>query len=111
MWNAGNPAQAARTGRPLAFQSAGDYGFGNAPSVDPQARQCGTANEDLTVGKAFRVRENLRVRFTADAFNIFNRHTWQTGDSQNITSANFGEITPYQIAGPRQMQVSLRIEW
>ncbi|MGA2329509.1 MAG: TonB-dependent receptor [Bryobacteraceae bacterium] len=109
--NAGNPTQATRTGRPLAYQSEGAYGFGNAALVDPQARQCWTLNEDISATKTFYVRERLQIRFGLEGFNLLNRHTWATSDSQAITGANYGEITPLQFNGPRQMQVKLRVEF
>ena len=49
--NAGNPAQAARTGRPLPFQPEGDYQIGNAPIRDQSARQCGNLNENFSLLK------------------------------------------------------------
>lgn len=119
IWNAGNPAQAARYNRPLAFQSPGDYGFGNAPSVDPQARQCGMWDENLSLTKTFAVRESLRVRIGIDGYNMLNRHTWITiaEGSDSINSATFGHIQPYQGSigvtggGPRQLQLNLRVEF
>ncbi|MGA2329997.1 MAG: TonB-dependent receptor [Bryobacteraceae bacterium] len=111
--NAGNPTQAAKTGRPLAYQSEGAYGFGNMPAIDPQARQCGTMNEDVSINKSFFVWERLQLRFGADMFNILNRHTWQsyTMTGQSITAADFGQITPFQVNGPRLVQLKLRVEF
>lgn len=112
LFNAGNPEQAARTGRPLAFDSAGDYQIGNAPTTDPQARQCGVLNEDVTLIKTMYLREGLRLRFGAEAFNFFNRHSWESGTlGQGVSSSNFGEITPVQRLGPRQLQLKFRLEW
>jgi Carboxypeptidase regulatory-like domain len=112
IFNAGNPEQAARTGRLLAFDSAGDYQIGNAPSMDPQARQCGVLNEDVTLTKTMYLKEGLRLRFGAEAFNVFNRHSWESGiQGQGVSSSNFGEITPVQRLGPRQLQLKFRVEW
>ena len=119
IWNAGRSTQAGPN-RPLAYQSEGDYGFGNMPTVEPQARQCALLGEALTITKALRLRENLRLRFGVVGYNIFNRHTWRSS-SDSITSASFGIISPYQggaaqgggqgLSGARQMQLSLRIEF
>jgi hypothetical protein len=112
IFNAGNPQQSARTGRPLAFLPQGDFQIGNMPNVHPSARQCGVHNEDLTITKAFRVTERLRMRFGAEMFNLLNRHTWQFGlQGSNVAASDFGEILPYQANGPRQIQMKLRVEW
>ncbi len=113
LFNAGNPAQAVRTGRPLGFQPQGDYQIGNAPNTDQAARQCGIHNEDLSITKTFPVLgDRIRARLGAEFFNILNRHTWEYGTSGgNVAAANFGEITPVQHNGPRQVQLKLRIEF
>ncbi|MFN0169307.1 MAG: carboxypeptidase regulatory-like domain-containing protein [Bryobacteraceae bacterium] len=112
MLNAGNPAQAARTGRPLAFVPAGDFKLGDAPNLDPKARQCGQLQESISLSKSFRVFESVRLRVGAEAFNIFNRHSWQSGGfGQGINDAAFGEIIPVQHFGPRAVQMKFRVEW
>ena len=69
-------------------------------------------NEDLTIFKSFRIKENLRFRFGAEAYNLFNRHTWTSGvQGQPITAADFGEIVPEQPFGPRRVVLKLRVEW
>ena len=112
LFNAGNPAQAAATGRPLAFAPSGDYQIGNVPRIDPQARQCGQIDEDIAIFKSISIRENLKVRVGAEGFNVFNRHTWVSGSTgQDITSPNFGEIVPNQPYGPRTVRLKFRMEW
>ncbi|MCI0625257.1 MAG: TonB-dependent receptor [Acidobacteria bacterium] len=112
LFNAGNPAQAARTGRPLAFAPAGDFQTGNTPRIDPEARQCGYLNEDVVLTKSFRFTETVRFQLGAEAYNLLNRHTWQSGfNSQAVTGPNFGEILPSQPFGPRRVQLKLRLEW
>ncbi len=112
LFNAGNPAQAAATGRPLAFAPSGDYAVGNAPRIDPQARQCGQSDEDVSLFKSFVVHERYRFRVGAETFNLLNRHTWVSGSNgQVITSPNFGEIIPNQPYGPRTLRVKFRVEF
>lgn len=112
IWNAGNPLQAARTGRPLAFAPPGDFKVGNMPKVDPEARNCAVHNEDVSLTKSISITEKVRARFGADVFNVLNRHTWQADPQRNsITASNFGEIRPFQASGPRQVQMKFRIEW
>ncbi len=112
LFNAGNPTEAAQTGRPLAFSPEGDYQLGNIPNTDPHARQCPTLDEDFSLSKLQKVGEHVGVRFGVETFNIFNRHSWQSGtDSATITASSFGQIIPFQVAGPRQVQLKLRIEF
>ncbi len=112
LFNAGNPAQALATGRPLAFSPSGDYQVGNAPRIDPQARQCGSSDEDLALFKSFTLRERFRFRVGGEGFNMLNRHTWVSGSNgQVLTSPNFGEILPSQPFGPRTMRIKFRVEF
>jgi len=112
LFNAGNPAQAAALGLPLAFVPEGDFKIGNTPSVDPHARQCAIFNEDVSVTKDFPVTERFRLRFGADFFNVLNRHTWVSGSGgQDVSSSTFGIATPFQYNGPRLIQLHLRVEF
>ncbi len=112
LFNAGNPQQAARTGRPLAFTPSGDYAIGNTPRIDPEARQCGRMDEAITIFKSFNIFESVRFRFGAEAYNLLNRHTWESsGNGQPVTAANFGEVIPVQPFGPRTIRLKFRMEW
>lgn len=110
--NAGNPGQAARTGRPLPFEPEGAYQVGNAPIRDQSARQCGNLNENFSLLKVIPVTERIQIRIGADCFNCFNRHrfiTFKFGQSNSGTS--FGEIQPDQPFGPRVIQLRARVQW
>ena len=112
LFNAGTPEQGATQGRPAAYRLAADpTSIGNAPRVDPKARQCGTFNEDVAINKRFEIGERVNVQIGMQAFNLFNRHTWQSSRRVRNTTANFGEIQPVQRYGPRQVQMMVRIEW
>ncbi len=113
MLNAGNRAQAAATGLPLAYIPQGDFQIGNAPKFDPQARQCWTLSENLSLVKRFPViGERVHLVLGADAINAFNRHQFATAvQGAATTSATFGIIQPYQPFGPRVVQVRLRVDW
>ncbi len=112
LFNAGNAAEAAINGLPLAFVPEGDFKIGNTPNTDPQARQCPVYNEDVSITKDFVIKERFRFRFGADFFNMLNRHTWTSGEfGQDVSQANFGLATPYQINGPRIIQMHVRIEF
>ena len=66
-------------------------------------------NQDAGVRRDFQIRENLRLGFQCDAFNIFN-HVRFGGINTNITNANFGKVTS-QVNTPRVIQFALRIEF
>jgi hypothetical protein len=112
LFNAGNAAEAALTGLPLAFVPEGDFKIGTAQTIDPHARQCPVFNEDVSIVKDFSVIEKLKIRFGTDFFNVFNRHTWTSGYyGQDVGQLNFGYATPYQINGPRIIQMHVRVEF
>jgi hypothetical protein len=113
MLNAGNAAQAAATGLPLAYIPQGDFQVGNAPKFDPEVRQCWTLSENLSLVKRFPVIvERIHLVLGADAINAFNRHQFQTAvQGASTTSATFGSIQPYQPFGPRVVQVRMRVDW
>jgi hypothetical protein len=110
LFNAGNAAEAAATGLPLAYSPEGDYQFGNGTLVDPHAKQCPIFNEDITIRKDFPVVERLKIQLGADFFNLLNRHTWSSSPGgQDVSAAQFGLATPYQPNGPRVIQMHVRI--
>jgi hypothetical protein len=65
-------------------------------------------NLDLAVAKEFAIRETMKLRFRADAFNAFN-HTNLSGLQTNVNSSNFGRLTGTR--GARTMQLNLRLTW
>jgi hypothetical protein len=112
IFNAGNAAEAAAIGLPLAYIPEGDFQIGNTPDVDPHARQCPVFNEDVSIAKEFPIVERARIRFGADFFNILNRHTWESGNGgQDVSSSSFGLAIPYQFTGPRIVQLHVRVEF
>jgi hypothetical protein len=110
--NAGNALEASLTGRPLAYIPEGDFQLGNAPELDSHARQCGNESDDITLFKDIPLhQERVRLRFGADAFNVFNRHSWQIVQfgTNDVSDPHFGEITPFQVEGARVLQLHLRL--
>jgi hypothetical protein len=103
-------------------QSMSCYGNAGAGSLIPLPGTR-TLNFDMTFGKAFPIKgERRQIVFRAEAYNIFN-HTqftaaniaptyswplWQTGVLQQ-TNASLGRYT--SAANPRQMSLSLRLQF
>jgi hypothetical protein len=88
----------------------GTTGFGNATRYNPKVRQFPNLNENLSVTRSFPIREQIRVEFRAEAFNIFNRVRFGTGDV-NIQDQNFGKLTSSSdlLNTPRQLQLALKL--
>ncbi len=80
-------------------QATGTYGLRNPHFF----------NQDLSLSRNFQVRENLRVGFGVDSFNLFNNVRFGNIGT-NITAANFGKIGA-QVNLPRVFQGKLRIEF
>src|SRR5262249_60358285 len=61
---------------------------------------------DMTLGKRFKLRENVSLQFRAEAFNVFN-HTNFLGVSTAFGSTTFGQITSTR--DPRLIQFALKL--
>jgi len=87
----------------------GNLGFGNATRYNPKLRQFPNLNENVAVARSFPVREGMRFEFRAEAFNIFNRVRFGTGNT-NLQDQNFGKLTSSSdlLNTPRQLQLALK---
>lgn len=91
-----------------AFADPPPFGFGNIYEL-PNVRNCGYLNEDLSVTKLFRVTESSHLKFSANFFNAFNRHSW-TGLGTDIDNpATFGVFSG--ATAPRTIQLMGRFEF
>ena len=87
--------------------SAPAYGFfGNAGRND--IRGPGIHSWDVSLFKAFAIKENLNFQVRGDAFNIFNNANFD-GLSLAYGAGNFGQVTSAR--QPRVMQVSAKFEF
>jgi hypothetical protein len=66
-------------------------------------------NTDLTLSKAFKVGENKRVQFRAEAFNAFNNVNFTNPSLSLVSPLTFGEFQ--NVMDPRVMQFALRFEF
>ena len=83
--------------------------FGNAPRSDGTVRGWPNYNEDLSVFKEFTLREQLKMRFTVEGGNIFNRTNFCDPD-RNLNDGSFGQIST-QCNQPRSFQLGLRLSY
>ena len=113
----GQPNQIAPFRR-LDPQKSGNYYFDPSSFVDaplgqignaPRTICCGpgTANLDLGVHKIVALRENKKLEFRTEIFNVFN-HTQFFNPDGNITDgASFGQVSRAQ--DPRLIQLAVRL--
>ncbi len=91
------------------YVAAAPYTLGNASIYNSQFRNPPILFENISIQKAFAVRESIRFLYRADAFNAFNRTSFG-GINGTIGNANFGRPTGVQI-GPRAITMGLRLEF
>jgi hypothetical protein len=95
--------------------------FGNEPRVDPELRMDGQKNFDVSMQKSTHMFESASLQFRAEFFNIFNRVQFAGPQSTAPVSASSPTVNPqndggfgsvaYQINKPRQIQLSLRVNF
>jgi hypothetical protein len=83
--------------------------FGNVTRYNPKVRAFPSLNENISIAKTFPIREQVRLDFRWEAFNLFNRTQFGTGNL-NLNSNAFGVVNS-QVNSPRQMQVALKLYW
>jgi hypothetical protein len=75
-----------------AFRIAPFGRFGTAPRTDA-VRLPGIMNQDFSMNKSFRMRENMRFEFRTEVFNLFNHYNPDPAAlDRNVQSQNFGRI-------------------
>ena len=91
-----------------AFATPAPYTLGNIATI-PNFRGCGYSTESIALSKAFAITERKHLKFSANFFNAFNRHSWTgLGTDINNTSA-FGRFTG--VTAPRTIQLSGKFEF
>ncbi len=73
-----------------------------------QARGPGFSNTDFSLFKEFALSESFRLQFRAEAFNIFNDHSFGQPGNLNFEGANFSQIT-YERNNARIGQFALKL--
>jgi hypothetical protein len=95
------------------FTPPGNYSFGNEPRVDPTMKSEGLDNWDFSVNKGFDITEQMKLRFAADFFDLFNHAQFGLpGEAvpQVANTGNLGQING-QTNLPRTVQLSLRLSF
>ena len=94
---------------PNANRNGGTYRFGNYPRVNSDARMQPYYNEDFSIIRNVRVKEQVTVQLKAEMLNAFNRHIWARPDT-GPNGPNFGLVTS-TINTPRNVQFTLRVNF
>jgi len=102
-----NPAK-NRVLNPGAFSVPAPFTFGNVRTL-PSTRACGYLNENLSILKAFSIKESLNVRFGAEIFNLLNRHQWMGIQADVNNPDAFGRYSA--ASDPRTIQLQLKVEF
>jgi hypothetical protein len=100
------------------FQPASFFGTqptdrpGNETRYNPKLRQFPNLSENVSLAKTIPLREQVRIDFRAEAFNVFNRVRFGTGPT-TLQDPNLGKLTGAGdlLNGPRQMQFALKLYW
>jgi hypothetical protein len=95
--------------KPVNQFPAQPNGFGNATRFNPKVRGFWGQSENASLAKTFQFTERLRMDFRWEAFNIFNRVIFGTGNA-NLNASTFGLVTG-TANGPRDMQFGLKFYW
>jgi len=94
---------------PLQGSGTGFNDIGNDTRYNPKLRLFPNLNENMSLTRSFPIREKMRLEFRAEAFNVFNRVRFGTGNTQ-LQSSQFGVLVgaASQINTPRNLQLALK---
>jgi hypothetical protein len=98
---------------PFPNQGSGTslIGIGNETRCNPKLRLFPNLTENMSLTRSFPLgREKTRLEFRAEAFNVFNRVRFGTGNTQ-LQSQTFGVLSGSgsQINSPRNLQLALKL--
>ena len=94
---------------PAGFAAPAFGAFGNSGPYVADLHGFGTAQENISVYKDFRIRERMKLQIRAEFYNLFNRHYFNNPNT-TIGGAYFGDVT--SVGGsPRNGQLGARFEW
>jgi hypothetical protein len=94
---------------PLQGSGTADNTIGNSTRYNPKLRLFNNLTENMSLAKTIPIRDKMRFEFRAEAFNVFNRVRFGTGNTQ-LQSQSFGVLTgaASQINTPRNLQLALK---
>jgi hypothetical protein len=82
--------------------------FGNAPRLNGATRSPYTVRTNITINRAFPIKERLKMNFRWEIYDLFNAKTWANPQSLDLANTTvFGIIN--NANGNRSMQASLKL--
>jgi len=84
--------------------------FNLQKGIRDEIYQPGFQNWNLGLFKRFPLNEKIALQFRAEAYNFINHPNWG-GLNFNPASAQFGEVTSKATSNPRNLQLSLRLDF
>jgi len=90
------------------FSEPGPFSYGNEPRVDNALRAAGLVNFDFSANKSFDVAEKLKLKFSAEIFDLFNHP--QFAEPGVGLGPSFGVVN-HQSNLPRTVQLALRLTY
>jgi hypothetical protein len=97
-------------GGPSVVAQPDAFTFGTAPRTYDRIRQPGHKSADMSVFKEFplsKIRENMRMEFRFEAFNVFNHPNFGPADT-SFGDGSFGAIT-FLASPTREVQLGLKL--
>jgi hypothetical protein len=91
------------------FARPDDFTLGNAPRAFGNIRTPWQFSTNLSLGKQFRIREEMNVEVRIEAQNALNHPVFQ-GPNTQVDDSGFGKITSTSI-GPRQVQLGFKFNF
>jgi hypothetical protein len=92
-----------------AFSAPAPFTIGTAPRRITQLRQDGVHSADIALIKTFPIREQLRLQFRAEFFNLTNTPQFSPPNTA-VGSNTFGQVTS-QGNSPRQIQFGIKLNF
>ena len=108
----GSPHSAQRANawfNTACFVQSSPFAFGNEPRVDPKLKSEGEDNFDTSISKNFDITEKVKMKFSAEIFDLFNHAQFAEPDT-GVTDPGFGQIG-HQLNLPRTVQLALRVSF
>jgi len=93
-------------------QAAGASGFPGPATLGRNTERANpVANFDMSLFKVFRIKENLKLEYRWETFNVFNHPQFTGVPGRNVTSTLAGEFFNYNLlnGGGRSMRMGLKV--